>query len=96
MELNKDYLKNISEQLKIDIDESEYDEIIRSIEKITDKLDEILAEDTEGIEGTKTMAVYEANIFSEAQKFEDKVDFKDLNNFDGEYIRIKKETADEE
>lgn len=95
MKINKEELKTIAGQLKIDLHDDELDKINDAIYKITDKLNEIFEEDTEGYERTRTMANKEHDITKAELTNKEQVDMKTINNFDGEYVVIQKEQDEE-
>ncbi len=91
MKINKEELKEISKKINIDLNDSELDKINESICKITDKLNEIFSEDTDGQINTRTSANNKHDLDKEVDPDYEKVDMSKLNNFDGSYVKIKKE-----
>ncbi len=91
MKINKEELKEISKKINIDLDDNELETINDSIWKITDKLNEIFNEDTENQEVTRTSANNNHDLEKEVNPDYEKVDMNKINNFDGTYVKIKKE-----
>ncbi len=91
MKINKEELKEISKKINIDLDDKELETINDSIWKITDKLNEIFNEDTENQELTRTSANNNHDLEKEVNPDYEKVDMNKINNFDGTYVKIKKE-----
>ncbi len=90
MKINKEELKEISKKINIDLDDNELETINDSIAKITDKLNEIFNEET-GEDSTRTSATNVHDLESEVNGDYEKVDMNKINNFDGTYVKIKKE-----
>lgn len=90
MKIQKEELRKIADTLKIELSEEEVNIIEDSIDKITDKLDEIFKEEVENEKQIRTLAQTEYKIDNSKNKNIDNVDMNKLNNFDGEYISIEK------
>ncbi len=91
MKINKEELKEISKKINIDLDDNELETINDSICKITDKLNEIFNEDTLEQEEIRTSANNKHDLEKEVNSDYEKVDMNKINNFDGTYVKIKKE-----
>ena len=91
MEINKEELREIANQLKIELKDEELDKIGGSIAKITDKLNEIFSEDTTEYEILTTSAEQKHDLTAKQDENFKKVDFTKVNNFDGQHVKITKE-----
>ncbi len=90
MKINKEELKEISKKINIDLDDNELETINESICKITDKLNEIFEEETNE-DSIRTSATNNHDLEKEVNDDYEKVDMNKINNFDGTYVKIKKE-----
>ncbi len=90
MKINKEELKEISKKINIDLDDNELETINESICKITDKLNEIFGEETNE-DSIRTSATNNHDLEKEVNDDYEKVDMNKINNFDGTYVKIKKE-----
>lgn len=91
MKINKEELKDIAKKINIDLSENELDTINNSIVSITDKLNEIFEEDTDGVFEKRTSSEKSQDLEEEVIDDYERVDMSKVNNFDGKYVRIKKE-----
>ncbi len=90
MKINKEELREISKKINIDLDDNELETINESICKITDKLNEIFEEETNE-DSIRTSATNNHDLEKEVNDDYEKVDMNKINNFDGTYVKIKKE-----
>ena len=90
MEINREELLNASKQIKFELTEKELDVLIASMEEINNALDLIFDEDTNGV--LPTSSVVKKNHDLELETLEEEVmDMNKINNYNGEYLSIKKE-----
>lgn len=101
MKIKIEELKKLAKQINIEMSDQELDQIDQAINKITDKLDQVLEEDVEGFTKTRTssekkqvFANEEENNKQVVNEFEN--EYMDLNNFDGEYVNLVKEEVNDE
>lgn len=95
MHICKDELKEMAEAIKLNLTEEELIEIEASITTITGKLNELLkveVDDEAKTHGTDLSNVYAADVDPEQSSMQT---MKDINNFDGEYVHVKKVIGDE-
>lgn len=97
MRISKEEIKHIAGNIKLDLTDKEIEEIGDSIEEITKSLDEMLAIDTDcdrKIMGNEKLS----NIYNQFE--DDGVCSSEvtgvLNDFDGEYVVVKKVEGNDE
>ena len=92
MRIQKEELRKLGDQLKIELTDKELEQIGSSISDITDKLEEILLVDTKGLEGMINNMEKDFSFDAkDAKDVGDNVDMKKVNNFNGEYVVLNKE-----
>lgn len=97
MRISKEEIKHLARNIKLDLTDKEIEEIGDSIEEITKSLDEMLAIDTDcdcKIMGNEKLS----NVYNQFE--DDGVSASEvtgvLNDFDGEYVVVKKVEGNDE
>ncbi len=96
MKISKEEIQKLADAINIEINEQEIEHIENSITDLTTRLDQLLNEE---IKTDERMMVATDNVNQFDSIHENEVSEKDhlenLNNFDGEYIGVKKVIGDE-
>ncbi len=94
MKITKEEILNISDLINIDLTDVEIEEIEQSISQIVTRFDEMLA--IEEVGHKMITPNKNTNEFNQEFGSVDKDElFKNVNNFDGEYVKTKKVIGDE-
>lgn len=96
MKISKEEIQKLADAINLEINDQEIAHIEESITDLTTRLDQLLNEE---VKTDQRMMVATENInqfdSTHENEAEEKDHFKNLNNFDGEYIGVKKVIGDE-
>ncbi len=96
MKITKAEIEKLANTINIEVSEEEITNIESSIKDITERLDQLLSEDLTTDE-RKITATENVNQFDNNHENEASADnhMENLNNYDGEFIEVKKVIGDE-
>lgn len=87
MKITLEELKELSKKIKIDFEEEELKDIQKSILKITDKIEDLMEENVDGIEQTRTNAK-EKQTFNNVENENNNIDLSKINNVEDDFVVI--------
>lgn len=87
MKITLEELKELSKKIKIDFEEEELKDIQKSILKITDKIEDLMEENVDGIEQTRTNAK-QKQTFNNVENENNNIDLSKINNVEDDFVVI--------